>query len=179
MEEKKDGEVKEKNIGLFLESYQDLFSDFDPRDFSQRAISDDFLIECRRATRDKEESFELNLLLPNEKRSFRDELKIKKRLKLHFQKHFHEKEKEIKFIKKEGAIWFFIGALVMFGATFLYDAEKFFLKFLFIMSEPAGWFLFWEGLDKIFIDAREKKPEFLFYKKMANAQISFKDYIKN
>ncbi len=179
MEEEKEVEVKEKNIGLILESYQDLFSDFDPRDFSQKAISDDFLIECRRATRDKEETFELNILLPNEKRNFRDELKIKKRLKLHFQKHFHEKEKEINSIKKEGIIWFFVGALIMFGATFLYETEKFILKFLFIISEPAGWFLFWEGLDKIFIDAKEKKSEFLFYKKMASVQINFKDYTKN
>jgi len=179
MEEEKEVEVKDKNIGLILDAYQDLFSDFDPRDFSQKAISDDFLIECKRATIDREEGFELNLLLPNEKRNFSDEIKIKKRLKLHFQKHYHEKEAEIKKIKKEGISWFIIGGLVMFGATFLYEREEFFFRFLMIMSEPAGWFLFWEGLDKIFIDAKEKMIDYLFYKRMANAQINFKDYIKN
>ena len=36
---------KEGNVSLVLESYNDIFSDFDPRNYSERALSDDFLIE--------------------------------------------------------------------------------------------------------------------------------------
>ena len=175
-EEKKEGEIKDKNIGLVLDSYQDLFSDFDPRDFSQRTISDDFLVECKKATRDREDHFELKFLLPNAKRNFRDELKIKKRLKLHFQKHFHEKENEI---KKEGFIWVIIGAILMLGSTYLYDKKEFIMRFLLIVLEPAGWFLVWEGLYNALIYTREKNPELHFYRKMANAQINFNDYVRD
>ena len=37
-------ELREGNISLVLDSYDDLFSDFDPRDYSQKALSDDFLV---------------------------------------------------------------------------------------------------------------------------------------
>ncbi|NYT12918.1 MAG: hypothetical protein GKC01_00225, partial [Candidatus Methanofastidiosa archaeon] len=63
--------LREKNISLILDSYDDLFSDFDPRPYSVRGLSDDFLIECRRAVRGiKTESpvLELRLLVPKNKR---------------------------------------------------------------------------------------------------------------
>ena len=46
--------LREGNISLILDSYNDMFSDFDPRSFSERALSDDFLSECKRAARDKD-----------------------------------------------------------------------------------------------------------------------------
>jgi hypothetical protein len=106
--------IKAGNISLVLDSYDDIFSDFDPRPYSEKPLSDDFLIECKRAARDKEAGLELRLLVPKQKRNIYEEAKIKKRLKNHFQKHFHEKAKEIKALKREGFIWFFIGAIVMF-----------------------------------------------------------------
>ena len=45
--EEKNTALKEGNISLILDSYDDIFSDFDQRDFSERSLSDDFLIECR------------------------------------------------------------------------------------------------------------------------------------
>ena len=56
------------NISLSLNSYDDIFSGFDPRPYSQRALSDDFLAESKRASRDKElDGVELIFLihLPN------------------------------------------------------------------------------------------------------------------
>ena len=44
---------------LDLNSYDGLFSDFDPRPTEQRALSDDFLLEVKRAARDKEIGLEL------------------------------------------------------------------------------------------------------------------------
>ena len=45
--------LKKSEISLSLDNYDDIFSDFDPRPFSQRALSDDFLIEAKKASRDK------------------------------------------------------------------------------------------------------------------------------
>lgn len=168
-------ELRKGNIGIVLNSYNDMFSGFDPRGYSEKALSDDFLIECKKAAREKGMDVELILFLAKEKRNFNNELMIKKRLKNHFQRHFIDIEKGINAIRKEGIIWFLVGACVMFSSTFLYDLEQFFYRFLFIVAEPAGWFLFWEGLYKIFIEAKEKKPHYIFYKKMTRAKITFKD----
>lgn len=173
----KDGEIlREGNISLILDSYDDIFSDFDPRPYTVKALSDDFLLECKKASVDKNKELELRFLIPKHKRNTNHEYEIRKRLRTHFQKHHKEKEKEIKQIKRNGWAWFFIGAFFMTAATFLYSYKGFFYNFLFIMAEPAGWFLFWEGLDKVFIEAKNKKPDYEFYKKMSKAHIYFLDY---
>lgn len=169
---------KHKNIPLILNSYDDIFSDFDPRPYTERALSDDFLIECQRAARDKEVyGVELILSMPKLKRSFADEFKIKKRLKDHFKKHFLEKNKEVKGIKKQGLVWILIGSVLLFANTFIKTySPSFFLNMIGLLMEPASWFSFWEGLAKIFIHSKEKIPDYDFYKKMADVQINFKGY---
>jgi hypothetical protein len=176
MEKKSDRKFKAGNISLILESYNDIFSDFDPRPYTVRALSDDFLNECRKAIIEKGENIELRFLLSKKQRNFSDEQKIKKRLRQHFQKHYLQKHKEIKRIKRSGILWFFLGAILMFLGTFLYKMEGFFFNFLFILTEPAGWFFFWVGLEKIFITSKTKVPEYTFYKKMSSAEIYFSDY---
>ena len=168
--------MKDKDISLSLDSYDDLFSDFDSRPYAEKALSHDFIQECKNASLDKKYNFELKLSLPKGKRNYETENVIKKRLKGHFQKHANQTREEIKKIKREGLIWFLLGAVVMVGATFLYDLNEFFYRFLLVISEPAGWFLFWEGLDKIFTSAKEKQPDANFHDKMKNASISFNSY---
>src|SRR3989344_4144937 len=105
MEEEGNAILKERNISLILNDYNDIFSDFDPRPFASRALSDDFLVECKKAARDKEGSIELRLLVPKKKRDQKSEYEIKKRLREHFEKHFREKEGEIKAIRNQGIRW--------------------------------------------------------------------------
>ena len=176
MKQKEEMSLKDENISLILDSYDDIFSDFDPRPYNVKALSDDFLSECKKVSVDKGEELELRFLVPKNKRKTNEEYEIRKRLRNHFQKHYKQKEKEIKNIKRNGLAWFFIGSLIMVAATFLYAYEGFLYNFLFIMAEPAGWFLFWEGLDKIFIEAKNKKPDYEFYKKMSKAHIYFMNY---
>lgn len=169
--------LKEGNIGLILDGFDDIFSDFDPRSYSEKTLSDDFLNECRKAARDKkDEELELRLLLPKSKRNYAEEFTIKKRLKSHFLKHYQEKHKETRKIKREGFIWFFIGSIIMLGATFMLNYSEFIFKYLVILSEPAGWFMFWEGLGKVFISSKAVQPELDFYKKMSHAKIVFNSY---
>ena len=169
--------LREGNIGLILDSYDDIFSDFDPRDYSQKTLSDDFLNECKKAVHDKKDKFGLRLLIPK-KRNLKEEVVIRRRLKEHFERHFIEKKKELNKIKISGFLWFILGTLIILAGTFLYiQKEKDFLyTLLFVISEPASWFFFWEGLDKIFITSRKGLPEFIFYKKMAKSEIYFLDY---
>jgi len=174
---KKEEENIKEGIQLVLDSYPDIFSDFDARGYSEKALSDDFLYECKKAAVDKKEGLELSFLMPKSKRDKTTESMIKKRLKNHFLRHFHIKKKEIRKIRKIGFLWFFLGVVIsILYATFLHDKSGFLFTFILIMAEPASWFLFWEGLGKIFIEARKEMPDYEFYKKMVHADIYFADY---
>jgi hypothetical protein len=175
--------LKQGNISLILDTYEDLFSDFDPRPYSNRAISHDFLSECKYASRDKKNGeLELRLLIPITQRNKLYESIIKRRLKNHFIKHVHEKRKELLNIKREGSIWFVIGIFLIFMATLLYHnglalkGNSLLYEFLFVLFEPAGWFTIWTGLEKIFLDTRKELPDLEFYEKMAKADIYFHSY---
>ncbi len=165
-------EFKEE-IPLILNSYEDIFSDFDPRTFSQKALSGDFLLECKKASIDKKK-IELKLFIPRKKRNLKEEIKIKRRLKEHFKKHTKEKKKEIRKLKLNGIFWVVLGSVMMIVSAFFFTTpSSFFLHLLATLVQPAGWFFLWEGLAKILITPKEKIPDYLFYKKMANSEISF------
>jgi hypothetical protein len=180
--EKNKFNIQEGNISLVLESYDALFSDFDPRAYSERGLSDDFLFECKKAVVSREGIAELRLLIPAHLRKVNEETKIKKRLKEYFRKHYREKEKEMKSIRNKGILWFIAGTIAMLISTLIYeykifyDLSKFLFNFLFVISQPAGWFFFWEGLGKIFIESKQVLPEYDFLKRMSEANIYFLNY---
>lgn len=192
MEEEQEDEIfkdptrilKAGNISLILDTYNELFSDFDPRNYAERTISDDFLVECKRALSDRpSEEFELRLLMPKNKRNLSDESKIKKRLKEHFTKHVGEKQAEVSKIVNMGVFMALLGFVLMITGAYLvftnFAEGTFLASVLYISLEPAGWFFFWEGLAKaIFLheEERKKKRELDFYKKMSRAQVFFLSY---
>jgi hypothetical protein len=45
---------------------------------------------------------------------------------------------------------------------------------LFIVIEPAGWFLIWMGLDYVFFENKLRKADREFYRKVAKALINFR-----
>ena len=161
-------------IPLVLDSYDDIFSDFDPRPYSNKALSGDFLLECKKASIDKRRKIKVRFFLPKNKRNSLEEIKIKKRLKEHFNKHLRQKKKEIRKIKLMGAFWVILGSAMMVLSAFLVNMpSSFFLHLLMTLVQPAGWFFLWEGLAKILITPKEKLPEYHFYKKMSKSQVSF------
>jgi hypothetical protein len=168
--------MREGNISLILDSYDDIFSDFDPRPYAQKTLSDDFLLECKKAASDKEKEIELRLLAPKHRRKPEDEKEIRKRLKNHFQKHYLEKQQEQKKMRMWGIMASLLGALLILIATLLYEHKGFLFNLLVVLFEPAGWFTIWVGMEKIFIDPKEKVPDIKFYKKMARAKIGFYSY---
>lgn len=167
-------------ISLIIDTYDDIFSDFDPRPYSQRALSDDFLIEAKKASKDKVSgTFELNFLIPSHLKSKVHEVLIKRRLKDHFKKHYTLLHNEKKSIIKTGVLFSLIGVLLMFITTailFRYGEKTFLISFIIILLEPAGWFLFWEGMHQVIFETRAKKPEIEFYEKMSKCTVNFIHY---
>lgn len=182
-------------ISIDIDNYDDIFSDFDPRPYSSRALSDDFILEIKRASRDKTTGIiELKFLIPKHERKYKDEDLIIKRLKSHFKRHFEIVRKEVDKEKKLGLTMVGLGfALGVLAAVVLHqgvetiDNAIFFtdtLKWLaiilptvvLVMLEPASWFLIWEGFNKIVFDWQDKKIDYDFYNKMTKSEILFEEY---
>lgn len=163
-------------ISIWLDSYDDIFSDFDPRPYSHRSLSDDFLSETKKASRDKAGKLELRLLIPEQQRDLKNENVIKKRLHEHFNKHATLLKKEIKKTRNKSLFAAFIGILMMLAATSIGRADTFATRFMFVLLEPAGWFTVWFALERLFYTAEQKKSELEFYKKMSKCEILFSSY---
>ncbi|OGJ65017.1 hypothetical protein A3A67_00735 [Candidatus Peribacteria bacterium RIFCSPLOWO2_01_FULL_51_18] len=167
-------------LSMWLDDYNDIFSDFDPRPYAQRTLSEDFLFEAKRESRETVSgNYGLYLLMPHNKRNLYHEAIIKKRLKQHFKKQHDSLLDKKRRIFNQGLFFVELGVVLMLVTTFLlvrYEHANFFLTFLAVIAEPGGWFLFWEGLSLLVFGAKEIKPELEFNKKMAKASIHFGAY---
>jgi len=165
-------------IPLQLDSYQDIFSDFDARPYAKRALSEDFLSELKKASWDKEAGeMELKLLVPSAKRNLHDEAIIKGRLREHFGKHYTRIKKQIKQkVIIQGLIFTALGLALMAIATFMeftYSQKTFYSSLSIIVMQPAGWFLFWEGLNLAIFESKKANPDLEFHDKMYRCRIKF------
>ncbi len=166
-------------ISLWLDTYDDLFSDFDPRPYSKRAMSIDFLDEVKRASREKATGqIELKFLIPEKVRSIDEESKIKRRLHDHFKKQEDQLCIDIKKAVKGGVIMASIGFFLLSLAVIveLYLQSKLFSAIMLTLFEPSGWVMIFYGFDQVFYGSKAKKQELEFYSKMSKADISFMAY---
>lgn len=174
------GETQE--ISLKLEHYDDIFSDFDMRTYSSRALSVDFLDEIKRASKDKsKDGVELILHVPMALRDEFQEKTIVERITAHFAKHFGLLQKEKHSVMRLGISMVVLGIICMILATmvvFRDPTHDAILSFLVVFLEPAAWFLLWEGMDQIIFHSKNINPELEFYRKMSNSHshVSFKAY---
>jgi len=176
-EERTKNLLSKAEISLLLDTYDDIFSDFDPRPFLTRALSDDFLFEVKKAARDKQGTFDLSFMIPKKKRNFEHEILIRRRLRDHFKKHAILLENEMHKIKKKGIVMAIFGIVMIMIASFLFTLEDMWIiHLLIVILEPAGWFTAWTGLDEIYYKGREIRPDFEFYQKMTRCEISFHTY---
>lgn len=165
-------------IDLHIDNYDYIFSDFDSRPYSRRLISVDLIEEMNRAVKDKKsDSVEIKFFIHPNKRDDHKEIVIKKRLKEYFNHNYTDIKKDKSAVLKEGLLFVLLGIFFMIIATFfLIKESSYLITFLAVLSEPAGWFLFWEGLNLIIFDVKKKIPEMKFYRKMTNSRISFVNY---
>jgi hypothetical protein len=161
-----------EEISLRLEHYDDIFSDFDIRPYSKRALSVDFVDEIRRAVRDKNgDGIELVLHAPEKDRNESQEATIKERLIAHFNRHHHLLLDEKRRVMRLGLGMVSLGIVFMILATLIIfkdPAHNVLLSFLVVFLEPAAWFLLWEGMDQIIFNSKNINPELSFYRKMSH-----------
>lgn len=171
--------LNEAKISIILKNYDDMFSDFDPRHYSERSLSHDFLPEVKRAViATSSGNIQLRLLLPKHERDISTEALIKQRLRDHFNRHDNSLRREELSLKRKGVFMILFGALIGLLATFLlsYGETNFFVRFIIILMEPASWFTIWEGFDRLIFVRELDKLDREFYKKMVKSEILFYSY---
>jgi len=165
-------------ISIILDTYDDIFSDFDPRPYAVRELSDDFLDEVKKAARHKGSKVELKVMMPKTLRKPEEEMIIKKRVKAHYRASGEQINKDLLKVRQKGGLFVLVGVVILTLVVLMLSiipaglTQTFFL-FLF---EPAGWFTVWNGFDLLFIQPSSRYEERAFLQKMANSEISFISY---
>lgn len=142
-----------REIAISLDTYDDIFSDFDPRPYSSRQVSQDFLNEIhRRYYENTKGGFEVRFLIPAAMREPKYELTIKKRLRQHFAhehayiKHRIEKE------RRRGMLYLAAG-LALLGletmAALWWQNGEVWPRLVSWLLVPIGWFCVWTGIEKV------------------------------
>jgi hypothetical protein len=165
-----------RDISIWLDNYDDIFSDFDPRPFSERNVSDDFLYELKKVCRERKSSINvLQLLVPEKSRNLENEMLIVKRLHSHLKQNFHVYKQLVKIQKRNGFIFVSSGMLIMILASYisLLKSGNFIMHTLLVMLEPAGWFILWTGLDDLMKIKHIQKAELDLFLKMEKSKIVF------
>jgi hypothetical protein len=171
--------LKLAEISILLSSYNDIFSAFDPSEYSERALSDDFIIQAKNFSKSKDgNKMSLKLLLPASARNEQDEKLIIKRLHSHFKDAYQQVYSDVKKTNRKGIILTVIGIALMLTASYLsfMQPAKYHIHFLLVLFEPAGWFLLWAGLDHLLYSSKETKKDLDFYLKMTKSEIKFFTY---
>ncbi len=167
-------------ISLVLDTYDDIFSDFDPRPYNERALSEDFLTAAKRAARGRgEEGIELHLLIPKTARNAAHEELIKQRLKEHFKKHYRVLRKEYADHRKHAMLLVFVGVVIgVVDAVVLSTIYQsgILADLVGIVLTPASWYSVWTGFDHLVSRPKEDVAEEAFYRKLRDTQISFTPY---
>ncbi|MGV3593252.1 MAG: hypothetical protein ACO1PZ_16310 [Gammaproteobacteria bacterium] len=165
-------------VSLWLDAYTDIFSDFDPRPFAERAISDDFIVQVRRLARDAGGVAALRLLLPEGAEREESERTIRKRLHDYFDGMYEQLDAEARAVRNKGLQMTAAGVAMMIVASYIYyrGLTLFSHYLLLVLLEPGGWFLFWNGLDDLFNFAKAKQRDVAFFARMAAVHVEFGTY---
>lgn len=164
------------DISIWMDEYDDIFSDFDSRLYPERNISDDFLYELKRICLENAGLVRtLKLLVPEGKRNLENEQIISKRLHAEFKKQYTASYESAKSARRRGALFIVFAACLMTGASSLASlrSNNFFLHVLLVILEPAGWFLMWTGFDHLLSTTGNRMPDLEFYKKMYKSKLVF------
>ncbi|HET6991232.1 MAG TPA: hypothetical protein VFJ43_07915, partial [Bacteroidia bacterium] len=165
-----------RNLNIWIDSYDDLFSDFDSRHFSERAISDDFLREMNKLTEEKEELIKtLHFQIPAKLRDEKTEAIIIDRLSNDFQREYQRFANELNSNRRRGFFMAIFGFACLISTVILTSADvnKLWQNSLKILFEPAGWFLIWSGFEKMFFGGEPVKRKRDFYARLEKCKIEF------
>ncbi len=178
--EKAVGEAKPSSllslIHIGLDSYDDIFSDFDPSPYQKRLLSEDFVVEARRrCSETRKGGLELRFSLPEKMRNQKTEALIKRRVKQYFRAKLKDFEDEIGKGRRVGAVYFIAGFLVLLfvGLVPQIGGLGDVARFLEILLVPVGWFGMFDGVELVVEAPRRYAKELDSNRRLAAADYTF------
>ena len=167
-----------KEISIAVDTWDDIFSDFDPAPLSERTLSEDFIIELKKRYRESERSKPfIDIWAPVRLKDESSEKIVVQRLKRHFKRQFLQKQKEINATRARGVLFVIMGIVFLGAITFLTYfkvVSELTNRLLDIVFMPLGWFGIWEGFSKIVDTSPGAVSETLLFQKLSNADYRFK-----
>jgi hypothetical protein len=168
-------------ISIAIDTYDDIFSDFDPRDISQRDLSEDFIIELMRRHRQTPQGrYDITLVAPKSIEAHEAEKKIVSRLNKYFHLKYVRYMKRIREIRLTGVLYIAGGMAILVALAlhlnYVKDPNSITPTILGIMFTPIGWFGMWEGFSKIVEIPFKLANDTEAYKRLSKASYKF-EYI--
>lgn len=167
-----------QEITIAIDSWDDVFSDFDPSPIDQRILSEDFLSELKKRYRETQRgNFIITIYAPALLKDDLTEKLVTKRLKQYFRFRYLSISKEVMTAIRKGFI-FVIGGIVSLSVltllTYFKMLERLALELMGIILMPLGWFGIWEGFSRIIEPTPLLKQEQELFAKLSHASIKFK-----
>ena len=168
---------KIKQISIAIDTWDDVFSDFDPRPIKDRMLSEDFIVELKKRYREtKKGDFVIEILAPVDLCNPNTERSVIQRLKRDFKHRSLQKRKELSKLRRRGTVFvlfgiFFLTALTLL--TYYKVVSKLAIEILGIIFMPLGWFGIWEGFSKIVDPSRVSIQEEIIFDILSRAVIKF------
>jgi len=167
-----------KEISIAIDTWDDIFSDFDPRPVSERVVSEDFIFELKRRYREVHaDAFVITICAPLVLKDTVAERKVIMRLKMHFRQRYLRRKKEIRRIRIRGGIFVLIGISSLSFLTLAMYFEFFpelTIELLSIPFMPLGWFGIWEGLSKLIDTSPAFIQEEVLFDRLSRTNYRFK-----
>lgn len=167
-----------KEVSIAIDTWDDIFSDFDPRPLEERALSEDFISELKKRYRETRKGiFLITIYAPVSLKDDKSEKIVVQRLKRFFKHRSLQRQKELNRIRIRGIIFVmtgicFLGFLTM--VTYFRFFSKLAIEILGIILMPLGWFGVWEGFSKIVDTSPIFIQEEILFDKLSKADYRFK-----
>ncbi len=164
------------DIVIALDTYDDIFSDFDIRSYRERAFSRDFLdelhIRLRRAGDGAEHR--IIMLMPARDRNERDERLIVERMQAFFAERRGIYARKDRRAKLRALLFVTTGVAFSFAANYLVGRLSSLPLIKDFLLIPA-WFFVWSGLEMLLKNRDEMLDKSRYYAALSGAEASFRD----
>lgn len=152
-------------VDLALDTYDDIFSDFDPSPYSSRIISTDLISEIMRRHREtKEGEIEVRFSIPGDLRNRDDEEVIRARLRDYFQWQAEKVRGSLSGNRRKATALLFGGlGLVTLHRLLSESLDQGTVNQIYKWFENPvellGWIATWNGVDRLFLQKPEEQLE--------------------
>ncbi len=162
-----------QSVSIAIDSYDDIFSDFDPSPYATRLLSEDFLRELKRHyVENRHGEFIITFTLPKSARTEKTETLVRKRIKDYFSLHLQKLKKDMDKSSRSGLIRV-VGGILFDILLFAIPALQ--SPVIVTILSTLSLYLLWSGYENLFEIPSKFKSKQRFFEKFVSAKYNFVD----